>query len=228
MSDLARHWSRSIRGVNFAEHAVLRELAEYHALETNLCFPNLQTICGIFECSRPYLKQILCRLEVWRFFTRVEWFEQEKDRRGRIVRRQTSNRFNLHFDRHFPAPVPEGRKVKDKNTKQKAAPYDRRDNEALWGSEQGLKLLRLTRAFLKYDETLAEGVKEAFLQRGPVSAAAGLPPGSRLWIGLESETHERRLISTLPDLGSYLRRETKQAFEIELLPLFFRNPKKKT
>jgi len=81
MSDVARFWSRNLRGLNFAEHAVCRELAEYHVEEMDKCYPNMGTIAEIFECSRPYLKKILSRLDSWQLVTRVEWYDPTEGNR---------------------------------------------------------------------------------------------------------------------------------------------------
>lgn len=215
MSEVARLWSRNIRGVNISEHAVLRELGEYAHAETDLCFPKIDTIAGIYECERRCVERILTRLEVWRFLERIETFESNA--------RQTSNRYRLNFRQHFPAPRSEGRTTRNKNKKAPVAPYDDRDNEAFRGSAIGALCVTTARQFFAGDETLGAGIKESFLQR-PMGHRKGK---AILWLGLESESVEDRVIKALPELAQDLRKTAQDpTCEISLLALFSRNPTK--
>lgn len=233
MSDTARFWSRHLRGnLNFGEHAIARELAEYHNQGTNLVYPRLDTIATNFEISRPHLKRIMNRLETWRLMWRKEEFELDKNGR------QTSNRYILNFERHFPDPLPEGRTTRDKNpnpthgkkTERQPGPrpYDKRDLIALAGAEAGRRLLKAIHQVLRNDQTLVLGVKEAFLQK--TAPAAEVPTPAILWVAIESESAELRFIERLGEIVGALRRDPINRmidFELELLPLFDRQKTKR-
>jgi len=179
VSDIARFWSRNLRGLNVAEHAICRELAEFHVSEMDLCYPNMATLCEIYECSRPYLKKILNRLDTWNLVTRVEWFDSGERNR------QTSNRYKLNLKRHFPDPAPEGRNTRDKNKQQHARPYDNRDFQAITGAKVGRRALVAFKSILpdRY-QALLEGLKEAFLD-GPTKT---------LWVTVDADGYMRDFV----------------------------------
>jgi hypothetical protein len=211
LSDIARFWSRNLKGLNFAEHAVCRELAEHHNAESNLCFPSLATICDIFECSRPYLKKILTRLEVWNLVTRVEWFDAMERNR------QTSNRYQLNLKRHFPDPAPEGRKTRDKNKEQTARPYDNRDYAALTGAKMGRRILKSFATMTPAPSTLGplmEGLREAYLDTSTKTC----------WVTVDADGYMREFLNLLPDLSLHAQRELKAEFRTYPVALYFRTP----
>jgi hypothetical protein len=211
MSDIARFWSRNLRGLNFAEHAVCRELAEFHADEMDLCFPNIGTIAEIFECSRPYLKKILSRLDSWQLVTRVEWYEPTQQNR------QTSNRYKLNLRRHFPDPPPEGRKTRDKNKAQSVRPYDNRDHAALQGAKQGRRILQVINKNLPPSKrSIMDGMREAFLDT----------PSKTTFVTCELEAHYRELMPMLPELAKFITHETNIETRLAVVPLFFRTRKR--
>jgi hypothetical protein len=212
MSDIARFWSRNLKGLNFAEHAVCRELAEFHVSEMDLCYPNMGTIGEIYECSRPYLKKILSRLDSWRLVTRVEWFDQAERNR------QTSNRYKLNLRQHFPDPVPEGRTTRDKNKAQTARPYDNRDHAAIHGAKAGRRVLSaINKALPNGRRGLLEGMKECFFDA----------PSKTTFVTVESETFWREILPMLPDLTKFCKHETNLEFNISLVPLFYRQKVKR-
>ena len=213
MSDIARFWARHLRGLNFAEHAVCRELAEYHVEEKNECFPNMATIADIYQCSRPYLKKILNRLDTWQLVTRVDWFEPTE--RGNM--RQTSNRYNLNLRRNFPDPPPEGRRTKDKNKLQTTRPYDPRDNAALDGAKQGRRVLKIMANRIPQHKThIMEGLSQAFLDR----------TAKTTFFTVAAEPYWKEFLELMPDLAKFVRHETNLETSITALPLFFRLKKR--
>ena len=214
MSDIARFWSRHLHGLNFAEHAVCRELAEFHVAEMDLCYPNMGTISEIYECSRPYLKRILNRLDTWQLVTRVEWYEPT-DRTGK--NRQTSNRYKLNLKRNFPDPLPEGRKTKDKNKTQAVRPYDSRDDQALDGAKQGRRVLKILANRIPQHKThVMDGLSQAFYDR----------PAKTTFVTVAAETYFRDLLEMLPELSKFVRHDTNLETSITAVPLFFRQKKR--
>ncbi len=213
MSDIARFWSRRLHGLNFAEHAICRELSEWHNDQTNLCYPNLNTLMGIFECSRPYLKKILNRLDTWNLVNRVEHFDQAERNR------QTSNRYRLNLHRHFPDPAPDGklekRKTNDKNPKQVARPYDNRDHAAFNSAHQGKRILRVMHQSLdslpqKY-ASLRQGLSEAFIER-----EKGV-----CWVCVQAEGYMEDFMEVFTDLSKAARKETHLEFELTPVELYY-------
>jgi hypothetical protein len=214
MSDIARFWSRHLHGLNFAEHAVCRELAEYHMAELDACYPNMATISDIYECSRPYLKKILNRLDTWQLVTRVEWFEAS-EHGGK--QRQTSNRYKLNLKRNFPDPPAEGRQTRDKNKEQTARPYDNRDHAALDGAKQGRRVLKILANRIPSNKNfLLEGLTQAFYDR----------PARTTFVTVAAEPYLRDFIELLPDLTKFVKHETNLETSLAPVPLFFR-PKKR-
>lgn len=210
MSDVARFWSRHLHGLNFAEHAVCRELAEYHNDEKDECYPNMVTISDIYECSRPYLKKILNRLDTWQLVTRVEWYERT-ERSGK--NRQTSNRYKLNLKRNFPDPPPEGRTTRDKNKAQTARPYDNRDHAALDGAKQGRRVLKIIANRIPNNKThIMEGLTQAFYDR----------PAKTTYVTVAADPYLRELIELMPDLSKFVRHDTNLETSITPIPLFFR------
>jgi hypothetical protein len=211
MSDLARFWSRNLKGLNMAEHAICRELAEYHVEETNLCYPNMNTLCSIYECSRDYLKKVLNRLDTWRLLEREEAFDPTE------ANRQTSNRYRLNLRRHCPDPAPDGRKTKDKNPDQTPRPYDKRDFQAITSAQQGRRILKAMHHFAidqGLDDTIPQCITEAYLLE------------KVLWVWAENEYANNKLIESLPDLSSHARKHTSLEFEIRPIKLYFKNKKR--
>lgn len=205
MSDIARFWSRNLKGLNLAEHAICRELAEYHNENSNLCFPNINTLCEIYECSRTHMKNVLGRLDSWRLVSRVEWFDETK--------RQTANRYRLNLSQHFPDPIPEGRRTSDKNKDQKPRDYDARDREALAAARDGRKFLRMMHYSLPTSRRhLAAALKEGFYQKSIKT----------FWVTVESHSHMLELMEILPDLARQVRHEAGAEFEVSPIGLYFR------
>lgn len=212
MSDVARLWSRNIRGLNFAEHAVCRELAEYHVDGTDLCYPNMGTILDIYECSRPYLKKILARLDCWQLITRIEWYDpQERNR-------QTSNRYRLNLRRHFPEPPPEGRRTgRDKNKTQTPRQYDNRDRAALDGARTGKRFLKVL-ANIPHGNTrlISDGLKEAFFDAAHKTT----------FVTVDADGYLRELLPLIPDFCKYIHHETAIDTTLTLVPLYYRLKKR--
>jgi hypothetical protein len=214
MSDVARFWSRHLHGLNFAEHAVCRELAEHHNEEKDECFPNMNTICDIYECSRRYVKEILTRLDTWQLVTRVEWYEPDS-RTSKM--RQTANRYKLNLKRNFPDPIPEGRTTKDKNKQQEARPYDNRDHAALDGAKQGRRVLKiLANRIPQHRLHIMEGLTQAYLDR----------PAKTTFVTVAAESYFRDFLELLPDLSKFVRHETNLETSLTAVPLFFRLKKR--
>lgn len=210
MSDVARFWSRHLHGLNFAEHAVCRELAEHHNEEKDECFPNMNTICDIYECTRTYVKQILNRLDTWQLVTRVEWYEPTT-RDGKS--RQTANRYKLNLKRNFPDPIPEGRTTRDRNKKQTARPYDNRDQLALDGAKQGRRVLKILANRIPQNKThVMEGLTQAFYDR----------PAKTTFVTVVADPYLRDFIEMLPDLSKFVRHDTNLETSITPVPLFYR------
>lgn len=211
MSDIARFWSRNLHGLNFAEHAICRELAEWHNDETNLCYPNLNTLINVFECSRPYLKKILNRLDTWNLVNRVEWYDPQERHR------QTSNRYKLNLMRHFPDPAPEGRRTADKNPNQKARPYDNRDFAAITGAKAGRRILQIMHYSLPSRlEGLKAGLTEAFLDK----------PRNTCWVCVQAEGYMKDFLDVLPQLAMKAQQETNLQFGLYPVALYFKSRKK--
>jgi hypothetical protein len=210
MSDIARFWSRNLHGLNFAEHAVCRELAEYHVSETDLCYPNMATVCDIYECSRVYVKQILRRLDSWALVTRVEWFDPQD-------RSQTSNRYKLNLRRHFPDPAPEGRKTRDSNKKQISRAYDSRDFEALNGAKQGRRILKIIANKVPPGQHgLMDGLKEAYLDTR----------AKKTFVTVDADGYLKEFQYLLSDLQKFVRHETNLDTSLIPVPLFYRQKKR--
>lgn len=210
MSDIARLWSRNLHGLNFAEHAVCRELAEFHVDTVDLCFPNMGTIADIYECSRPYLKKILARLDCWQLVTRIEWFDpQERNR-------QTSNRYKLNLKKHFPDPPPERATGRDKNKNQTRRPYDQRDHDAIDSAKQGRRLLKILAHVPHLKPGIMEGLKEAYVDRSRKTT----------FVTVEADTYMRDLLPLLPDLVKYIRHETNIDTTLTPVPLYYRQKKR--
>lgn len=209
MSDVARFWSRHLHGLNFAEHAVCRELAEHHNEEKDECFPNMNTICDIYECSRRYVKEILTRLDTWQLVTRVEWYEPDS-RTSKM--RQTANRYKLNLKRNFPDPLPQ-RTLRNRNKQQPIRPYDNRDNTALDGAHQGRRVLKiLANRIPQHKSYVLEGLTQAFYDRTKKTT----------FVTVAAEPYHRDFVEMLPDLTKFVRHETNLETSIMPVPLFYR------
>lgn len=211
MSDIARFWARNLRGLNMAEHAICRELAEFHVEETNLCYPNMGTLCSIYECSRDYLKKVLGRLDSWKLIARTETFD-ENDKN-----RQTSNRYSLNLKRHSPDPSPEGRKTRDKNKLQTPRPYDKRDFQAITSAKQGRQILSVMhQAALnaRVDDLMVISINEAYLM------------DRVLWVWVDNQAAMNKFLDHLPDLARLARKQTQLEFEVSTVSLYFKNKKR--
>lgn len=214
MSDIARLWARNLRGLNFAEHAVCRELAEYHVAEMDACFPSIATIRDIYECSDRYVKIILNRLNDWNLVTRVEWFEPtlKADKN-----RQTSNRYKLSLKQHFPNPTAESRRNKDRNQQQKPRPYDNRDHAALHGAKQGRRILSiLANAIPSGNQSLMAGVKEAYLDTRAKTT----------YVTIDAEGYLRDFLYMQTDLQKFVRHETNLETTLTPVLLYYKSKKR--
>jgi len=210
MSDIARFWSRNLHGLNFAEHAICRELAEWHNEETNLCYPNLNTLINVFECSRPYLKKILLRLDLWQLVNRIEWFDPAERNR------QTSNRYRLNLNRHFPDP-PEARSVNNKNKKQNVRTFDNRDWAAITGAKQGRRILQVIHYNLPTRHAgLKEGLTEAYLDKAR----------NTCWVCVSAQGYMDEFLGLLPQLSMTAQHETSLKFGLMPVALYFKAKKR--
>jgi len=216
MSDLARFWSKRVRGLNISEHAVLFRLADYHVATSDLCFPNHYTLCEDLECSNRYLRDILQRLERWNFLTRIECSESFRQGGRQIVEhhkraarydgiRQTSNRYRLHLKNFFPRP--------ERNTAK-----DERDYSAYFGAAQGNVAAGIVKKYFQ-DADLAANIR-CFLQTPRTRKTAKLTASEKLWITAESESHRTHLMRLLPTFGPVIREKLENECSIELLTCF--------
>jgi hypothetical protein len=210
VSDLARFWARNLKGLNMAEHAICRELGEFHVEDTGLCYPNIHTLCGIYECSRDYLKKVLNRLENWKLVERKETFDPNDKNR------QTSNRYKLNLRRHCPDPAAEGRKTKDKNPNQTARPYDKRDFQAIDSAKKGRELMRVMnfRAIDLGEHFMVSSVNEAYLME------------KILWVWVDNEVAMKKFLELLPELAELARKQSRLEFTVSPVSLYFKNKKR--
>ena len=209
MSAFGRHWSLHVRGLSMAEHAVLYRLGDRHNETTGRCFPNRQTLARELECSRTYLTEIFASFAHKKFASIEEQTERIMIASGKIVERQTSNQFNLNFDRWFPFSSEE-----IEREEKRLLGYFRRavDSPEL---AQGFHSAWIEKPY--FPSSKDQGKNNFRLKGRNTRRNRKRPLGASLWIAIVSKSHKKEFLKILPPVMAEIERDIGHKYEIKML-----------